>query len=97
MDFSQYVNKLEAVFDEAVIAGNDDELFASGYLRGHFDLVVAQLELAEGVSDTHAQQRLLPELAAALDATRSELKPQDQQHVQAMLARLQQRAASSSV
>lgn len=94
MDFSQYVNILEAVFDEAVVAGNDDELFASGYLRGHFDLVVAQLELAEGVSDSGAQQRLLPELAAALDATRSELKPQDQQHVQAMLARLQQRAAT---
>lgn len=94
MDFSQYVNSLEAVFDEAVVAGNDDELFASGYLRGHFDLVVAQLELAEGVSDAGAQQRLLPALAAALDATRSELKPQDQQHVQAMLARLQQRAAS---
>ncbi|HAD48475.1 MAG TPA: hypothetical protein DCF92_06595, partial [Idiomarina sp.] len=40
MSLNVVVEQLEAVFDQAYEDGNDDELFASGYLRGHFDLVV---------------------------------------------------------
>lgn len=46
-NFDHFIQQLEQVFDQAVQDGDDDELFASGYLRGHFDLVVAQLELQE--------------------------------------------------
>ena len=37
-DLNTLVDHIEPVFDEVVAAGTDDELFASGYLRGHFDL-----------------------------------------------------------
>lgn len=89
MSFDELVGRLEPVFDEAVVSGDDDELFASGYLRGHFDLVVARLELA---GNTQPQQ-LLPELAASLEATKHELAPVDQQHIKAMLRKLEERAA----
>ncbi|RUO79719.1 hypothetical protein CWI84_08790 [Idiomarina tyrosinivorans] len=88
MQLDQLVNQLEPVFDEAVVDGDDDELFASGYLRGHFDLVVAQLEMAG--EDDGAQ--LLPQLKQAVDATKNELAPADQQHIANMLARLERQA-----
>ncbi|RUO65733.1 YfcL protein [Pseudidiomarina planktonica] len=88
MNFDELVGRLEPVFDEAVTSGDDDELFASGYLRGHFDLVVAKLELAE---KTDADV-LLPAVEASLNATKHELAPTDQQHVKDMLERLRQRA-----
>ncbi|MDZ7904087.1 MAG: YfcL family protein [Rheinheimera sp.] len=34
-------------FDNSVAHLSDDELFASGYLRGHVDLAVGQLQLTE--------------------------------------------------
>lgn len=77
-------DSLETVFDEAVVNGDDNELFASGYLRGHFDLVVAQLELR----GEESPELLWEELRAALKKTKDELNPQDQQHVQNMLERL---------
>lgn len=89
MSFDELVERLEPVFDEAVVAGNDDELFASGYLRGHFDLVVARLQLEQQAQP----ERLLPAVEASLQASKHELAPQDLQHVKDMLQRLQQRAA----
>jgi len=88
MSIAQFADRLEPVFDQAVETGDDDELFASGYLRGHFDLVVAQLELA-GEDDP---EELWNALDAALLKTRDELNPQDQTHVQNMLARLKSSA-----
>lgn len=81
----EFAEALEVVFDDAVVAGNDDELFASGYLRGHFDLVVARLDI-QGQSD---RDRLWSALDEALAKSRDELNPQDWQHVQNMLFRLQ--------
>lgn len=40
MSFNAVIEQLESVFDQVYVDGSDDELFASGYLRGHFDLVV---------------------------------------------------------
>ncbi|RUO30487.1 YfcL family protein [Aliidiomarina sanyensis] len=85
---TELAEALESVFDHAVVDGNDDELFASGYLRGHFDLVVAQLEM-EGQQQAST---LWVALDDALNKTRDELNPQDRQHVQNMLARLRERA-----
>lgn len=83
-ELSALTDSLEQVFDEAVVNGDENELFASGYLRGHFDLVVAQLELR----GEESADLLWSELRAALRQTRDELNPQDQQHVQNMLERL---------
>lgn len=88
--FEQFVAHLEQVFDQAVVDGNDDELFASGYLRGHFDLVVAQLELQQ-MQDA---SQVLPALKQAVEQTKQELTPADQQHIAAMVARLEACAAS---
>lgn len=82
--FNQYVAALEQVFDQAVINGTDDELFASGYLRGHVDLVVAQLELS-----AQAQvSAVMPAVIASVEAARHELSPADYLHIQAFLAKL---------
>lgn len=82
--FNDYVAALEQVFDASVASGNDDELFASGYLRGHVDLVVAQLEL------NHAADAALvmPAVKASVEAARHELSPADFQHIQDFLAQL---------
>lgn len=88
-DFQVYVEQLEQVFDQAVAEGDDDELFASGYLRGHFDLVVAQLELQQQAEIG----AVLPALRAAVEQTKHELAPADQQHIAAMITRLEQAAA----
>jgi hypothetical protein len=87
-DFAEYIERLEQVFDQAVAEGNDDELFASGYLRGHFDLVVAQLEL----QDQAAKEAVLPSVRAAVEQTKHELAPADQQHIADMITRLEQAA-----
>ena len=82
-EFDTYVQELEQVFDQAVVDGDDDELFASGYLRGHFDLVVAQLELQE-----QRAAAVLPAVQASLDANKHELAPADQQHIADLMAKL---------
>lgn len=82
------VEQLDVVFDEAVTEGDDDELFASGYLRGHFDLVVAQLEL----SGTAKPEHLLPALQESIQASKHELQPADQAHIQNLYQRLVNRA-----
>ena len=46
MSFQEYVDAAQQFFDNLVDKASDDELFAGGYLRGHFDLAVgyAQVE-----------------------------------------------------
>jgi hypothetical protein len=46
MSFQDYVTAAQNFFDQLVDKASDDELFAGGYLRGHFDLAVgyAQVE-----------------------------------------------------
>ncbi len=40
LDLENLSDVSQAYFDEYVVSGSDDELFASGYLRGHVDLVI---------------------------------------------------------
>lgn len=40
LDLENLSDVSQAYFDEYVVNGSDDELFASGYLRGHVDLVI---------------------------------------------------------
>lgn len=84
MSLNPVVEQLESVFDQAYVDGTDDELFASGYLRGHFDLVVAQMEL-NGETDP---QHIMPNLRAAVEQTKHELAPADQAHIQNLLDKL---------
>ena len=81
-------DQLDAVFDQIVANGNDDELFASGYLRGHFDLVVAKL-LLEGIED---QNEFWPALKENVAASNDELNTIDRELVEKMLARLERTA-----
>lgn len=87
-DLNSLVDHIEPVFDEVVASGSDDELFASGYLRGHFDLVAAQLTL-EGQQEADA---FWPALEAAIRAASHELTPADQVHVTNLYHKLQRRA-----
>lgn len=82
------VEQIEPVFDEAIIEGSDDELFASGYLRGHFDLVAAQLVL----NNENEPAALWPALATAIANASHELTPADQIHVTNLYKKLQRRA-----
>ncbi len=41
----EFISRCAAFFDTAVATASDDELFAQGYLRGHVDLAVGQLQL----------------------------------------------------
>lgn len=84
----QLVEQLEPVFDQAIIDGNDDELFASGYLRGHFDLVAARL-LMSGETEPAA---LWEPLESAIQDASHELTPADQAHVRDLYKKLQQAA-----
>jgi hypothetical protein len=40
LDLEMLSDQSQLHFDEYVVDGSDDELFASGYLRGHVDLVI---------------------------------------------------------
>ncbi|MDO6719521.1 YfcL family protein [Psychrosphaera sp. 1_MG-2023] len=40
LDLEQLSDDAQVYFDGYVATGTDDELFASGYLRGHVDLVL---------------------------------------------------------
>ncbi len=84
-EFNEYIERLELVFDQVVETGTDDELFASGYLRGHFDLVVAQLELQEQAEIA----AVLPAVYASLEQAKNELAPADQQLIAALMTQLE--------
>ncbi|MGO2168511.1 MAG: YfcL family protein [Pseudoalteromonas sp.] len=47
MSLVSYINAAQHYFDDLVIKATDDELFAGGYLRGHYDLAVGYAEVEE--------------------------------------------------
>ncbi len=40
LDLEQLSEQAQAFLDQFIATGTDDELFASGYLRGHIDLII---------------------------------------------------------
>ncbi len=80
--------EIDAVFDEIIAQGSDDELFASGYLRGHFDLVVASLTMA-GNED---QASFWPALFGSVEKHADELSESDRLLVDSMITRLKTKA-----
>lgn len=47
MMYLEYVEQAQHFFDQLVEKASDDELFAGGYLRGHFDLAVGYAQVEE--------------------------------------------------
>ncbi|MBY6186033.1 YfcL family protein [Marinobacter hydrocarbonoclasticus] len=74
---------------EHLESGNDDEVFASGYLQGHFAVVLAGLEQQDSVT----LDDLMAGMASHLEQARSELEPADWALVQGAWAELAQRLA----
>lgn len=86
---TEFVREVSDYLDQMIPTASDDELFAAGYLRGHFDLAVGTLEVA-------AEPFAKPELLAQVDVSLSnaiaqgELDEQDQQLVRQLWQQLQQ-------
>ena len=52
---AEFESRILALIDDMVEHASDDELFASGYLRGHLTLAVAELDAGED----HSAEALL--------------------------------------
>ncbi|MBQ4846162.1 YfcL family protein [Pseudoalteromonas sp. MMG013] len=80
MSFQDYVEAAQQFFDDLVDKASDDELFAGGYLRGHFDLAVgyAQVE-GEALSSTELNDNVEKSLVKAY--RNGELTDEDKAHV----------------
>jgi len=59
---AEFINRISDFFDAAVASASDDALFAQGYLRGHIDLAVGQLEVA-------AVPFVVTDIVSAVDAS----------------------------
>ena len=87
LDLELLSDKAQAYFDEFVVTGSDDELFASGYLRGHVDLVVGQAMVAEQSLDW---QQFVEQVEASINSAikNGELEQTDIEPVNQVLNRL---------
>lgn len=56
---AEFESRILALIDGMVDHASDDELFASGYLRGHLTLAIAELESG----DDHSLRRCIRPLA----------------------------------
>lgn len=87
---AEFESRILALIDDMVEHASDDELFASGYLRGHLTLAVA--ELAAG--DDHSAEAIHDEVSRSLEKAiqAGELSPRDQSLVLGMWDNLFQQA-----
>lgn len=87
----QFIDAAAGLFDALVPVATDDELFAAGYLRGHFDLAVGTLQVAEDPFNAFdVINQVADTLAQAI--ANGELTEQDQQYVNDIWLRVQQLA-----
>ena len=56
---AEFESRILALIDDMVEHASDDELFASGYLRGHLTLAVAELE----AGDDHSAEAIHDEVS----------------------------------
>ncbi|MCI1899909.1 MAG: YfcL family protein [Enterobacter sp.] len=87
---AEFESRILALIDDMVEHASDDELFASGYLRGHLTLAVAELE----AGDDHSPEAVHAEVGRGLEKAilAGELSPRDQSLVLAMWDNLFQQA-----
>lgn len=82
------INQMSHYFDDSVAHLSDDELFASGYLRGHVDLAVGQLQLSE---QPFSAEDILAAVESSLASAiaQGELNPADELLVRTIWQRVQ--------
>ena len=85
---NDFIDAVANLFDALVPVATDDELFASGYLRGHFDLAVGTLQVTDA---PFAAADVIKQVNTTLEQAinNGELSEQDQQHVAAIWQRIQ--------
>ena len=83
----QYDAALESWIEDSVNNGDDDALFASGYLQGHIAVVLAELEVEAQQDLTALDHKLVKCLALAND----ELNDDDYLLVESAWQQLRQR------
>ncbi|EHS6724333.1 YfcL family protein [Salmonella enterica] len=79
---AEFESRILALIDDMVEHASDDELFASGYLRGHLTLAMAELESGDDHSVEAVYANVSQSLEKAIGA--GELSPRDQALVKAM-------------
>ncbi|POP42421.1 hypothetical protein CHU32_25080 [Superficieibacter electus] len=87
---AEFESRILALIDDMVEHASDDELFASGYLRGHLTLAVADLESGDDHSPEAVYAQVTNSLQTAIHA--GELSPRDQSLVLGMWDNLYQQA-----
>jgi len=83
-----YIDTVADYFDNLIPQATDDQLFAAGYLRGHFDLAVGSLEV-EAAPFNKLQLCNWVEQSLAKAIAGGELTSEDQLHVQQLWHQLQ--------
>ena len=79
---AEFESRILALIDDMVEHASDDELFASGYLRGHLTLAVADLDEGEVHTADALYRNVTQSLETAIGA--GELSPRDQALVKDM-------------
>ncbi len=92
---AEFESRILALIDDMVEHASDDELFASGYLRGHLTLAVAELEAGDDHSADAVHDEVTRSLEKAIHA--GELSPRDQSLVLGMWDNLFQQAKKASL
>lgn len=89
---AEFESRILALIDDMVEHASDDELFASGYLRGHLTLAVAELDA--GVD--HSAEALYANVTSSTEKAISagELSPRDRALVKEMWDTLFQKATA---
>lgn len=92
INIDAYIDNAANFFDQLVPVATDDELFASGYLRGHFDLAVGTLQVA---AEPFQVDELIQQVSSSLQHAigQGELSETDQATVQNIWQQVQQLAA----
>jgi hypothetical protein len=84
-----FIHNVADYFDQLVPVASDDELFASGYLRGHFDLAVGTLQVN---TETFEMSDVIAQVSNSLQQaiSQGELSETDQVIVQNIWQQVQQ-------
>lgn len=84
LDLELLSEQAQAFLDQFIASGSDDELFASGYLRGHIDLIIGTAIVNQ---QTVNVEEIIDGVAASIDkAIKSgELEQQDIEIVNSIL------------
>ncbi|MCL1125675.1 YfcL family protein [Shewanella surugensis] len=86
----KYEQTLQNWIEGIVESGDDDALFASGYLQGHFAVVLSQLEAEENQGLNHLSLKM----QTCLDLAKEELIEQDYVLVEAAWGQLRHQIAA---